>query len=47
MVCIHAAKKAFHEEVHFKWTQKEEESGVRGGRCGVSDREGKSEGRMV
>lgn len=47
MVCVHATEKAFHEEVDFKWNQKEEESGVggwvRGGRCGVSEREGKSE----
>ena len=33
MVCVHATEKAFHEEVDFKWNQKEEESGVGGG-CG-------------
>lgn len=47
MVCVHAAEKAFHEEVDFKWNQKEEESGL-GEEAGVGyQREGKSGERRV
>ena len=45
MVCVHATEKAFHEEVDFKWNQKEEESGLGGGEAGVGYQRGKGNQR--